>query len=225
MSSKTGPRYLSIAIGVLLCSFGGLCLAAQPTATPEPPPRESATPGDEVKAVETTASRGVPAGYYPPPPPTGIYRAFSLTTAIGPGALIGPGEETLALSYNLFRVGFGVSRNVSFVFSFAGAGAPTINPGTNADAWLKQETWSLGGQVHMHQRFYARATMGLGFVSEKTANRKFDGGRGLAFSVAGGWELAQASRVALAVELNLNTTRYSREFWHMAGLHLALTVF
>jgi hypothetical protein len=230
MSEKTGPRMTAAgAFGVLVSSMFAPVLAAQdPPEPPAAPPPVAAAATQEVVPVamsQPPVPPELPASYYPPPPPTGVYRPFSLTTSIGPGTLIGPGENSLALSYNVVRAGIGAGRNISFVFSFEGSGTPSINPKTRLDSWLKQEVWAAGVQYHFAQRLYGRTTVGLASVSEKTPGRVFEGGRGIGFAAAVGWEFVQSNHVALGVEVNGSSTRYSREFWHTLGLHLALSVF
>jgi hypothetical protein len=169
-------------------------------------------------------SRAAPETY-PPPPPTGVYRRFSLSVAAGPGALIGPGEQALALSHNVLRVGWGLARNLTFFASLEGARAPSVNPRTRKSSWLRHETLSMGVQHHFWQFAYLRGMVGGGLVGEETDTESFSGGYGVALSGAVGWELAQAQRMAVAVELAANITRYPTEFWGMTGLNLTFTFF
>jgi hypothetical protein len=167
----------------------------------------------------------VPPGYYPPPPPTGIYRPISLTIAAGPGALWGPGESDFAVSYNLFRVGFGVARNVAVVAGFEGVGASSFNPDQHVDSWLRQEVWFLGAQFFVRPQLHVRLCAGMGAVAEVTATKTYSGGKGVALSGGLGYELVQLAGTAVGVELYVNTTRYPTESWEMAGLNLALSFF
>jgi hypothetical protein len=176
-------------------------------------------------AEEPAAAEAAPEEWYPPPPPTGVYRPFSLTIAAGPGALMGPGEQDLALSHNLLRFGWGLARNLTFYVSLEGVRAPSVNPRTHAHSFLRQDTLSLGIQLHFLQTFYVRGSVGAGFVGEDTANDSFSGGTGLALTGAVGHELVQMYRHAIAVELAGNVTRYPTEFWGTVGLNLALTLF
>lgn len=166
-------------------------------------------------------------GYYVPPQElrAGVYRPFSFTFSVGPGKLIGPGENELAVTYNLFRLGFGIAPNLSFVLSFEGAGTNSVNPATGDDSWLKQETFLLGLQYHLERGFYLRGAVGQGSVSETTDFEKFNGGSGVALSGAVGFEFVQTAHFALALDLNASTTRYARESWQTAGLNLALSFF
>jgi hypothetical protein len=177
-------------------------------------------------AQETPASEVAPATeWYPPPPPTGVYRSFSLTVAAGPGAMIGPGEQDLALSHNLLRFGWGLARNLTFYASLEGIRAPSVNPRTHARSWLRQDTVSLGIQRHFLDDLYVRGSLGAGFVGEDTANDSFSGGTGVALSGAVGREVIRLERTAVALELAGNITRYPTEYWGSLGLNLALVLF
>ncbi len=202
---------------------------------PPPPPKPVDQPPPSYPP-SSPPSYGYPPAYgYPPrsyygpssyyPSVSGVYRPISFSIAAGPGALFGPGEHDLALSYNLFRLGFGVAPNLSFFISFEGAGTSTVNPLTEENSWLKQEVWSIGLQYHFLPPLYLRGGIGAGFVSESTAFDEFSGGTGIAFTGALGFEFVQSRHVALALEAAVNGTKYSRESWGMGGLNLALTFF
>lgn len=197
---RPGPWFAAVAVAA---GMSGSALAEEPEVS-EPAP-----------APET----------YPPPPPTGVWRPFSLTIAAGPGAMVGPGEQDLAVSHNLFRFGWGLARNLTFYASLEGVRAPSVNPRTHAASWLRQDTLSLGVQYHLTLRSYVRGSVGVGFVGEDTSNQSFSGGRGLAVTGAAGYEFVQLPRAAVAVELAGNLTRYAYEFWGTTGLNLAVTFF
>jgi hypothetical protein len=201
---------------------------------PPPPPRpvdQQPQPPQQPPSYGYPPSYGVPPrynSYYGPQnyyQPAGVYRPISFSIGAGPGALIGPGEHQLALSYNLFRIGFGVAPNLAFFVSFEGAGTSSINPATDEDSWLKQETWQLGLQFYLLPQVYIRGGIGAGFVNESTDFASFSGGTGIAFSGALGYEFVQSRHVALALEAAGNATKYSRESWAMTGLNLSLTFF
>lgn len=194
---RRGPSFLAMAIA-------GALLSARPASAQADPP---------------------PPAHYPPPPPTGIYRRFSLSLAVGPGLLVGPGEQSLAISHNVLRAGWGVARDLAFFLSIEGARAPSVNPATHSNSWLRQETFSLGVQYHVQRTIYLRGSAGMGLVGEETATRSFSGGRGVALSGAAGIEIAQMYRGAVALELAGNLTRYAREFWGTTGLNLVVTLF
>jgi hypothetical protein len=217
--------------------------SAPARAYPPPPPRypNQAPPANYPSQTPPANYPSAPPGYQNPPtywgPPSvgrnqwgypaveGIYRPFSFTIGVGPGALIGPGEHELALSYNLFRLGFGLARDLSFVISFEGTGTSSISPETGEDSWLKQENWLLGIQYHVVPRLYLRGSLGAGFVSEHTESASFAGGRGVAMAGAIGYEFIQTAHVALALDLNGSVTKYARESWKTAGLNLAVSFF
>jgi hypothetical protein len=186
-------------------------------------PQVAAAP-DEGPALPVIAS-AEPDETYPPPPPTGVYRTFAFTMAVGPGALIGPGEQDLAVSYDAFRVSWGFARNLAFFASIEGARAPSVNPHTRARSWLAQETFSLGVQAFWLERAYLRGSVGVGWVHEEVGSQTFSGGQGLAGTAAIGVELAQFPRSAVALELVGNFTRYPTESWGTAGLDLAVSFF
>jgi hypothetical protein len=192
-----------------------------PPAFPPPPPRyPGEAPLDYPFRTSAPASTGLPAT-----PPSGVYRPFSFTAAVGPGALLGPGESAFAVSYQLFRLGLGVAPNFSVLFAFEGAGTSSVNPATNRESWLKQDIWQLGVQSHLRRRLYVRGGLGVGFVSEKVGGRTFDGGRGMALCAAVGYEVVQLWFAAVALDLHGSTTRYARESWQTAGLDLAVSFF
>jgi hypothetical protein len=194
-----------------------------PPAYPPPPPRYPGQPPLDYPFPTSTSAP--PTGALPATPPGGVYRPFSFTAAAGPGALLGPGESGLAVSYQLFRLGLGVAPNYSVLFAFEGAGTNSVNPATNRASWLKQDIWQLGVQAHLRQRLYVRGGLGVGFVSEKVGGRTFDGGRGLALCAAVGYEVVQLWFAAVALDLHGSTTRYARESWQTAGLDLAVSFF
>jgi hypothetical protein len=193
-------------------------------AFPPPPPRYSGEPPLDYPFPSSTTAP-IPTGPLPGTPMSGVYRPFSFTAAVGPGALLGPGESALAVSYQLFRLGLGVARNFSVLFAFEGAGTNSVNPATNRESWLKQDIWQLGVQSHLRQRLYVRGGLGVGFVSEKVGGRTFDGGRGMALCAAVGYEVVQLWFAAVALDLHGSTTRYARESWQTAGLDLAVSFF
>jgi hypothetical protein len=162
---------------------------------------------------------------FPPPPPTGVFRPFSLTIGGGPGALVGPGEQDVALSHNLIRFGWGVVRNLSLYVSFEGVRAPSIHPRTHVRSWLSHDTISAGAQYHFHQRAYLRVGAGVATVSEQAGDETFDGGNGTAGIAAVGVDLVQLPRAALSLEAAATAARYPTEWWGSAGLNLALTLF
>jgi hypothetical protein len=231
-------RTVSPCSSVWLLGLAALALPLAAAAAPTPPPPPP-----------------LPAQGYPPPPPRfhgvgqpppfdypfeegpggtpavarpafeGIYRPLSFTASVGPGALFGPGENEFALSYQLFRLGVGLDENLAAVFGYESTGTDSVNPATNEDSWLKQDIWSLGLQAHLERRLYFRGTMGLGYVSEKTASAKFSGGRGVSVATAVGYELLQYSHLALALDVHGSYTHYPRESWKTLGLQLAVSVF
>jgi hypothetical protein len=207
---RAGSGFVATAITMVLGTSGGVFAQDAPTQAPE-----VAGEGGATGAVEV----------YPPPPPTGVYRPFSLSIAVGPGAMFGPGEQILALSHNVVRVGWGLARDLSFFASIEGARAPSVNPATRARSWLRHETFSAGVQYHFLQSFYVRGSAGVGLVGEETARQSFSGGRGIATSAAVGVEIAQVTHTALGFELAGNVTRYPREYWGTAGLNLVLSLF
>jgi hypothetical protein len=175
-------------------------------------------------AVESEDEQA-PPGYYPPAPPIGIYRAFSLTVAAGPGALFGPGERDLALSHNLLRVGFGLGLDLSLVLGLEGAAAGSVNPATGASSTLRQDTLSVGLQHHLSPWLYYRGSAGLGFISEVTERRTFSGGQGFALSAALGCEALHWPRSAVGFELAASNVVYRVESWRTIGLHLVAALF
>jgi hypothetical protein len=144
---------------------------------------------------------------------------------VGPGALVGPGEHELAITYNLFRLGFGIAPNLSLVLGYEGAGTNSVNPDSGLNSWLKQETLLFGLQYHFGRGFYVRGAVGEGSVTETTDFAHYSGGSGVALSGALGYEFYQSHHVALALDLNASNTRYSTESWQTAGLNLALSFF
>jgi hypothetical protein len=211
---------------------------AAPTGYPPPPPRGYPPPPPRAyqnaqgyppqNAWQSNANQGqAPYSYYYVPPDLrgAVYRPFSFSFSVGPGALIGPGEHELALTYNLFRLGFGIAPNLSLVIGFEGAGTNSVNPDSGEDSWLKQETILLGVQYHFGRGLYVRGSVGQGSISETTDYDHYSGGSGVAMSGAVGYEFVQTQHVALALDLNASSTRYARESWQTAGLNLALSFF
>jgi hypothetical protein len=164
-------------------------------------------------------------GAFPPPPPTGVFRAFSLTIAGGPGVLVGPGEQAAALSHNLLRFGWGLARNLSVYVSLEGVRAPSISPATHRSSWLRHDTVSLGAQYYYVPRVYVRGGLGVAWVGEKTGDLDLDGGTGLAGIAAVGVDLVQLPRSAVSLEIAGTTARYATEWWGSTALNLALTLF
>jgi hypothetical protein len=225
--------------------------SAPPRAYPPPPPRYSnqAPPNyPQAPGYPTQAPTGypsqAPSGYQAPPSSwvpssvnqrrqwgyypqvEGIYRPFSFTVGVGPGTLIGPGEpNNVAISYNLFRLGFGIASNLQFVLAFEGTGTTSVNPLTGLDSWLRQDQWLLGIQYYLVPRLYLRGGVGVGSVSEHTEFDSFDGGTGVAMAGAIGFEFVQTPHVALALDLNGSVTQYARERWKTAGVNLTLAFF
>jgi hypothetical protein len=163
-------------------------------------------------------------------PPNTIYRPFSFTVGVGPGYLHGWGnpadaESSVALSYNLFRLGFGIAPNTSFILAFEGTGANSTSPLTGEHSWLRQENWLLGVQYHIVPRLYVRGGLGAGFISESSASVYASGGTGIATAGAIGWEFVQTPHVALALDANGSITSYSDQYWSTAGLNLAVSFF
>ena len=216
----------------------------KPEGEPKPPAQAEEQPTPSAAPPEQTA----PARAYPPPPPqpvpwpygeTGVQRGdgmygtdrdllirpFSFTAAVGPGGFFGPGEEAFAVSYTLFRLGFGLAPGLSFVLGYEGVGTGSENPATGLDSWLSQNIWSLGIQGHVMQHLYVRGTVGVGHVEEETDIDTFSGGSGVSLGAAVGAELLQSNHVALGVEGAASTTHYSRERWHTLGLHLTLSFY
>lgn len=210
----------------------------QPAPPPPPPPYGPPPP--------VAAPAPPPYGPPPPPPPRyyqgrrparayryptyqpvtdDVYRPVSLTFGVGPGALFGPGEQKFALSYNLFRLGIGVATNLSFVFSFEGAGSNSVSPRTREDSWLRQTIYGFGLQYHFARRYYARVGMGWGSVSEETDSYVASGGTGIAGVGALGVELSRGPFLALGLELAGSHTAYSNESWQTAGLNLTVAFY
>jgi hypothetical protein len=233
-------------VSVLAFVVAALCIAEVAQAQGAPP-----------SGSAPTAAPAQPPPNYPPPPPrypsgggypnqptyyapapqrqwmsypevSGIYRPLSFTIGVGPGYLTGPqNTRELALSYNLFRLGFGVVPNLSFVLEFQGTGANTVNQSYGEYSWLKQENWLLGLQFHFLRRMYVRGGIGAGFVSEHTESFDIPGpGTGLAMAGAIGFEFVQTPHVALALDLNGSITRYAlKEYWGTTGLNLAVSFY
>jgi hypothetical protein len=233
-------------VSLLALTVAALCIA--PVAQAQDAPAAEAAPAAE------PARPPAPPSNYPPPPPRhpgyqnqqgywapaqprqwaappvleGVYRPFSFTVGVGPGYLHGPGDaREVALSYNLFRLGFGVAPNISFVLAFEGMGANTVSPETLEYSWLKQENWLLGIQYHFLRRMYVRGGVGAGFISERTDTTVFEGpGTGLAMAAAMGYEFVQTPHISLALDANGSVTKYARrEYWGTAGLNLAVSFY
>jgi hypothetical protein len=217
---------------------------APPGNYPPPPPRASQQ-GDYQYPPQYPPPQYPQYPQYPPTyyaqhpgfgftPPTSIYRPFSFTIGVGPGYLHGWGtddngksdaESGFALSYNLFRLGFGIIPNLAFWVGFEGTGTNSTSPLTGENSWLRQENWLLGLQYYLVPRLYVRGGMGAGFISETTASIAASGGTGIAFAGAIGWEFVQTAHVALALDANGSITKYSNQNWSTAGLNLAVSFF
>jgi hypothetical protein len=200
-----------------------------PRGYPPPPPRYQNYQGypQQQNAWQGNVNQGrAPYGYYMPPEDMrgAVYRPFSFAFSIGPGALVGPGESELALTYVL-RFGIGLAPNLSLVLGFEGAGTNSVNPDSGLDSWLKQETFLIGVQYHFVRGLYVRGAVGEGSISETTDYDRYSGGSGVALSGAIGYEFLQSQHVSLALDLNGSTTRYARESWETAGLNLAVSFF
>jgi hypothetical protein len=218
----TAPLVLLTLAAPLAARATPAPLPPLPPSYPPPPPRfQGGPPPFEYPFGSGEAAPGVEAA----PDEDDGRRRFSFTAGIGPGALFGPGEEQMALSYQLFRVGVGIERGLSAVLGYESTGTDSVNPATNEDSWLKQDIWSLGLQAHLLPRLYFRGIMGLGYVSEKTASSEFSGGRGIAVGAALGYELVQGRHMALALDVHGSYTHYAREAWKTTGLELAVSFF
>jgi hypothetical protein len=196
-----------------------------PGTYPPPPPRWADQPPLEYPFPTTRAVVPVAPAPAPEPEAEGVYRRFSFTAAIGPGALIGPGENALAVSYQVARAGLGLDRNLGLWLSYEGAGTSSVNPKTNLDSWLKQEIVSAGLQGHLERRFYVRGGLGVGFVSEKTKAESFSGGKGIAALAAFGYEILQREHLAVALDLHVSWTHYPSESWKTLGADVAISLF
>jgi hypothetical protein len=209
---------------------------------PPPPPPIDQTPYPQTQYPPPPPGAGYPTGhsYLEPPsgyyPGAGIYRPISFSVGLGPSALVGPksclpdgscsGVHDLALSYNLFRLGFGVARNLSFIISFEGAGTSSISPQTGESSWLSQSVLTGGLQVHILPPLYLRGGIGAGWVNESTNSVDNSLGGGIAFSGAVGFEFVQTMHTALALEAAGSVAKYSgNEVWGMAGVNLAVSFF
>jgi hypothetical protein len=208
---------------------------APPRSYPPPPPR---APEGTAAPSYPSAPPAPPPNYPPPrgqrynawnyyrPQPEGIYRPFSFTVSAGPGGLFGPDDQRFALTYNLFRLGFGLAPNLSFVISLEGAGANSVNPYDHVHSWLSQNAWLLGIQYHLSQRLYVRGELGAASLSEHFRDmptRWSD--TGLAVSGAVGFEFLQGRHASLALDLNGMFTDYGAERWQTVGADLALSFF
>ena len=188
-----------------------------PRATTSPAEGASKAPAADAGQAGGPGLAGTapaPAQAYPPPPPQpvpwpygeegvqsgdGMYgrdrdllvRPFSFTAAVGPGGFFGPGEEAFAVSYTLFRLGFGLAPGLSFVFGYEGIGTGSENPATGLDSWLQQNIWSLGIQGHVLQHLYVRGAVGIGTVEEETDIS----GRSVSALEATGWPSATKSSI------------------------------
>jgi hypothetical protein len=191
---------------------------AAPTA-PTAPVAPTAPP-----PVAVQATPAFPYGPPPEPERAGVYRRFSMTAALGPGRLIGPGEQTLAVSYQVARAGLGLDRNLNLQLSYEGIGANSENNGQKS--WLKQDILSAGLQRFISERVYIRGGLGIGFVSEKIQNGpKYDGGKGISALAAFGYEVLQMEHLALGLDLHASLTHYPDESWKTIGLDLTISVF
>ncbi len=204
--------------------------ADPPRSYPPPPPRWAEQPPIDYPFPQplAQAAEQAPAFPYGPPPqpaPDGVSRRFSFTAAIGPGALIGPGERALALSYQVARVGLGLDPDIILQLSYEGSGTTSINPMTDETSWLKQDLLAAGLQHFIGPRIYLRGALGVGFVSEKTDTTSFSGGKGIAALAAFGYELMQRKHWSLGLDLHASLTHYPKESWKTFGLHLTVSVF
>jgi hypothetical protein len=220
---------------------GGSAPTSAPTQPP-PPPRGYPPPpprGPSPGGYPSQYPQQYPPTYYAPAQqrgwgyygqPAGVYRPFSFTVGVGPGYLHGWGnsadaESAVALSYNLFRLGFGIAPNVSVVIAFEGTGTNSTSPLTGERSWLRQENWLLGIQYHLVPRLYVRGGVGAGFISESSFSADVSGGTGIATAAAIGYEFVQTPHVALALDANGSITKYSDQYWSTAGLNLAVSFF
>lgn len=201
---------------------------SSPSGNPQPPPPPN------LRRVRGYGRYPAYPAYpgYPSPPPHGVYRPISLTLAIGPGALFGYSangarETDPALSYNLFRLAFGIAPNLSLFVGFEGAGASSKDITTNTSAWLSQQIWSFGLQFHFLQRFYLRGGIGLASLQEETDFGTFSPRtHGTSYLAGVGFELVQTRDVALGLEATGSATRYAgSEWWQAAALNLTLAFF
>jgi len=157
-----------------------------------------------------------------------VYRPFSFTLGVGPGYMHGPEDASeVGLSYNLFRIGFGVIPNLQFVLAFEGMGANTTSPLTGEYSWLHQENWMLGLQWFFVRRMYVRGEFGAGFIGERTDTISVSNpGTGIAMSGGIGYEFVQTPHVSLALDANGSVTKYhGKEYWTTAGLNLAVSFY
>lgn len=106
--------------------------AAEPARTAPPPPPRVAWPPADWYGSGSAAPGELQAGERMP------FRPFGFTAAVGAGGLFGPGEDTLGIAYNLFRLGLGLAPGGSFVFGYEGTGASSDNPATQSNSWLQQ---------------------------------------------------------------------------------------
>ena len=231
-------------VSVLAFSVAALCIApvsqAQNTPTAAPAPAQQPPPN-----YPPPPPRYPSGGYPQSPPPTqwapaqprqwayypevgGVYRPFSFTLGVGPGYMHGPEKaREVGLSYNLFRLGFGIIPNLQFVLAFEGMGANTTSRLTGESSWLHQENWLIGVQYHVLRRLYVRGGVGAGFIGERTETTNLPGpGTGLAMAGAIGWEFVQTPHIALALDANGSVTKYAaKEYWGTAGLNLAVSFY
>ncbi len=214
---------------------------AQPYPYIPPPPANTAAPSYPPAGPPPNTYGGqygqynpygpYPSYGYPPPPPHGVFRPVSLTLSVGPGVLNGYGfdgrrETNLALSYSVFRLGFGVAPNFSLFIGYEGAGSSSTRGSTGTSSWLSQNIWSFGLQYHLHQRFYLRAGAGIGTVGDDTNQGTFTSDNGTAFVAGVGYEFVQTPDIALGLEASGSVTKYAfDEWWQTAGVNLTLAFF
>jgi hypothetical protein len=215
---------------------------------PPPPPRAPAGQQPSYQYPPSQYPPNYPPPYYPPQrvrraryetySPDGIYRPISFSLGIGPGLMWGPKFDghpesdirgKAALSYNLFRLGFGIAPNLQLILAFEGTGTNSIVPQgdfAGEHSWVTQHNWLLGLQFFFLQHFYVRGAAGLGTISESSASLDTSGGNGIAVAGAVGIELVQSRHAALGLELNGSHTTYdSNEHWTTGGLDMAVSFF
>jgi len=199
-----------------------------PPNYPPPPPRYPSSGSYPQNPPPTYWAPAQPRQWMHYPEVGGVYRPFSFTLGVGPGYLHGPEKaREVGLSYNLFRLGFGIVPNVQFILAFEGMGANTTSRWTGEYSWLHQENWLLGIQYHFLRRMYVRGGVGAGFIGERTDTTNIPGpGTGLAMAGAIGYEFVQTPHIALALDANGSVTKYAaREYWGTAGLNLAVSFY
>ncbi|MDX2021863.1 MAG: hypothetical protein SF187_16620 [Deltaproteobacteria bacterium] len=198
---------------------------------PPPPPRATTSGGTGYNPQGYNAQGYNPqySGYYPPPPPQGVYRPFSFSVGLGPGFLALKNEtvdnsSSAGAVYSL-RFGFGVQPNLSIVLGFEGASAQKDGVRANQDALL------LGIQYFFHQVIYVRGGMGIANETEEDNLGIAVDQNGFAFQGALGVDLLQSSNVALSLEGGVLVGRYpgepnsDGETWTSGGLSLVFSLY